>query len=85
MPDTILVTVKAVSQSPKAAATSRMRISKALYDEEIALSKQQKREPKYLAEPNQACEGVTGPELEAAQKLRQKEVTAKATETLAAV
>lgn len=59
MPETILVTVKSVTNSTKAAPRSRMRISKTLYDEEMALSKQQKREPKYFAEPDQACEGRT--------------------------
>jgi len=77
MSDTILVVVKSVTHSVKAAPTSRMRISKALYDEEMALAKQQKREPKYFAEPDQACEGMTGAELQAAQKKRRAEVAAK--------
>ena len=59
MSDTILVVVKSVTHSVKAAPTSRMCISKALYDEEMALAKQEKREPKYFAEPNQRYEGRT--------------------------
>lgn len=85
MSETILVTVKSVTHSVRAAPTSRMRIPKALYDEEMAFAKQQKREPKYYAEPDQACEGVTGAELITAQAARKKEVAAKASEPLVAV